>query len=229
MRSWLASWGKQYGTCHVSVRLMIAHATEHPLVLCGCTRVSRVGRRYCVCNVYCSLTGFCVESGSGNVQVSTLPPPYMHQQHKPLLQLMATGGLLAERGFKFWDFGMVMDYKVAMGACSVPRAQFRSRLELARKCAATASLPPHLWEHAAQSVARAMQQHPCVQQPLTSCHSEEEVKELILELRARGFGPDRVQEAMARIKAMRARAAEQAYDVAPAALTSQQDDEGGGC
>ena len=27
-----------------------------------------------------------------------------------LVQLMATGGLLAERGFKFWDFGMEMPY-----------------------------------------------------------------------------------------------------------------------
>lgn len=197
--------------------------------LCGCTRASLLGIRYCVCNVYCSLTGFCVESGSGNVQVSTLPLPPLPQQHNPLLQLMATGGLLAERGFKFWDFGMVMDYKVAMGASSVPRAQFRSRLELARKCAASASLPSHLWEHAAESIARVMRPHPCVHQPLASCQSEEDVKELILELRARGFGPDRVQEAMALIKAMRARAAEQSDDGAPAALTLRRDDQGGGC
>jgi hypothetical protein len=48
---------------------------------------------------------------------------------------MATGGLLAERGFKFWDMGMALDYKIAMGGLELPRAQFRSRLELARKFA----------------------------------------------------------------------------------------------
>ena len=120
---------------------------------------------------------------------------------------MATGGLLAECGFKFWDMGMVMDYKIALGGSSVPRAQFHSRLDLARKCAAAACLPRQLWESASQSVARAMQQHKCVMQPIDACHTVAEMKELVLELRARGAGAERIQEAMARIKQMAAAAA----------------------
>jgi hypothetical protein len=120
---------------------------------------------------------------------------------------MATGGLLAERGFKFWDMGMVMDYKIALGGCSLPRAQFHSRLDLARKCSAAASLPLQLWEPASQSIARVMQLHKCVAQPIDACRSVAEVKELVLELRARGAGAERIQEAMARIKQMMAAAA----------------------
>ena len=136
---------------------------------------------------------------------------------------MATGGLLAERGFKFWDLGMELPYKRAMGATSLPRAQFRARLELASKCAATASLPPQLWEPASQSIERAMGQHHCVFQPIDACRTVEEVKELVLELRARGFGTERIQEAMVRIKEMRADAAKQAQDDAPAAAAQRGD------
>lgn len=117
---------------------------------------------------------------------------------------MATGGLLAERGFKFWDMGMELDYKIAMGGLALPRAQFRARLELARKCAAAASLPRQLWEAASQSVARVTQQHKCVLQPLDACESVAEVKEVVLELRARGAAAERIQAAMARIKQMMA-------------------------
>jgi hypothetical protein len=127
---------------------------------------------------------------------------------------MATGGLLAERGFKFWDMGMALDYKIAMGGLELPRAQFRSRLELARKCAAAASLPRQLWEVASQSVARVTQQHKCVLQPLDACESVAEVKEVVLELRARGAGAERIQAAMARIKQMMAATAEQVQSTA---------------
>jgi hypothetical protein len=119
---------------------------------------------------------------------------------------------------------MVMDYKVAMGAASVPRAQFRSRLQLARKCAAAASLPPHLWESATQSIQRATLLHQCVHQPIDACKTVEEVKELVLELRARGFGAQRIQEAMERIKEMRGVTAQQAQEGA-AVGAARQDDE----
>jgi hypothetical protein len=141
------------------------------------------------------------------------------------LQLVATGGLLAERGFKFWDLGMVMDYKLALGGASVPRSQFRSRLELARKCAAAASLPPQLWEQSSQSIARLMRPHHCAQQLVDACQSVAEVKEVVLELRARGAAADRIQEAMTRMKQIVAAAAVQHKGLTNAA-SLQQDDAG---
>jgi hypothetical protein len=141
------------------------------------------------------------------------------------LQLVATGGLLAERGFKFWDLGMVMDYKVALGGASLPRSQFHSRLELARKCAAAASLPPQLWEQSSQSIARVMRPHYCAQQLVESCQSVAEVKEVVQELRARGAAAERIQEAMTRMKQMVAAAAGQRKGPANAA-SLQQDDAG---
>lgn len=142
-----------------------------------------------------------------------------------ILQLLATGGLLAERGFKFWDLGMVMDYKVALGGSSLPRSQFRSRLELARKCAAAASLPPQLWEAASQSIARVMRPHHCVQQLVESCQSVAEVKEVVQELRARGAAAERIQEAMTCMKQMLAAAAGQ-QKVSANAASLQRDDAG---
>jgi hypothetical protein len=130
---------------------------------------------------------------------------------------MATGGLIAERGFKFWDMGMVMDYKIAIGGCSLPRAQFHSRLDLARKCTAAACLPQQLWEPASQSIARVMQQHNCVLQQIGEFQTVAELKQLVLELRARGAGADRIQEAMLRIKQMVAAAAEHVQAAAEAA------------
>lgn len=65
---------------------------------------------YCTGNVYTSLTGFCFENGAGNVQVSQQGVLSLACARVTLVQLMATGGLLAERGFKFWDFGMEMPY-----------------------------------------------------------------------------------------------------------------------
>ena len=121
---------------------------------------------------------------------------------------------------------MVMDYKVALGATSLPRAQFLSRLDLARKCAAAASLPPQLWEPAARSIARALVQHTCVLQPVDACASVADVKEAILELRARGAGPERIQEAMARIKVLHAAAAAAAAASAAAAAAAMQQHDG---
>ncbi len=47
--------------------------------------------------------------------------------------LVALGRLLASRGFKMWDFGMTMDYKLSLGAKTVPRKEFVSRLHATRE------------------------------------------------------------------------------------------------
>jgi hypothetical protein len=130
--------------------------------------------------------------------------PALPSSPSPTVQMMAMGGLLAANGFKFWDLGMELPYKIAFGCHSIPRAQFHSRLQLSRKCSAAASLPRQLWESASVSIARASQKHVCVQVPIDSCVSIAEVKEAVLELRARGAAAERIQEAMTRIKQMQA-------------------------
>jgi hypothetical protein len=90
-------WPVAHTPC-VSVHLLLQRA-------CDTATLS-----YCTGNVYTSLTGFCFENGAGNVQVSQQGVLPLACTCVTLVQLMATGGLLAERGFKFWDFGMEMPY-----------------------------------------------------------------------------------------------------------------------
>jgi leucyl/phenylalanyl-tRNA--protein transferase len=55
---------------------------------------------------YTSMSGFHLRSGSGSVQLAAL------------------GVLLQRAGFAFWDLGMPMEYKQALGARVVPRETF---------------------------------------------------------------------------------------------------------
>ncbi len=48
------------------------------------------------------------------------------------VQLAATGALLASSGFSFWDLGMPMAYKSALGARNLDRSQFLERWRQAR-------------------------------------------------------------------------------------------------
>jgi leucyl/phenylalanyl-tRNA--protein transferase len=72
--------------------------------------------------VYTSMTGFRLEgtNGAGSVQ------------------MVATAALLRRMGYRWWDLGMVMDYKKAMGAEVVTRDAFLTRLHADRGCMATA-------------------------------------------------------------------------------------------
>lgn len=63
---------------------------------------------------YTSLTGFRRESGAGTVQ------------------LAATARYLESIGAELWDLGMPLDYKAALGAEVVPRAEFIARFRKAR-------------------------------------------------------------------------------------------------
>lgn len=72
--------------------------------------------------VYTSMAGYHTESGSGKVQLVTL------------------GRILHGSGFRLWDLGMVIPYKVSLGASVVKREVFLSRYHEA--CAVpTPSLP----------------------------------------------------------------------------------------
>jgi Leu/Phe-tRNA-protein transferase len=64
---------------------------------------------------YTSLTGFRKESGAGTVQ------------------LAATARYLESIGARLWDLGMPLDYKAALGASVVSRAEFLSRFREARE------------------------------------------------------------------------------------------------
>ena len=57
-------------------------------------------------SMYLSLTGGHRSSGTGSVQLACL------------------GMLLQKRGFRYIDFGMQMEYKIKLGAKTVPRDQF---------------------------------------------------------------------------------------------------------
>jgi Leu/Phe-tRNA-protein transferase len=61
---------------------------------------------YRVGAIYTSMTGFFCESGTGSIQLASL------------------GRWLVGRGFKVWDFGMMMDYKRDIGCQSIQREQF---------------------------------------------------------------------------------------------------------
>jgi Leu/Phe-tRNA-protein transferase len=69
---------------------------------------------YTVGAAYTSLTGFRTVDASGNIQLAAL------------------GRLLRHCGFRLWDFGMQLDYKLALGAHAVPRAVFVAKLAAAR-------------------------------------------------------------------------------------------------
>jgi len=61
---------------------------------------------YAVGGNYTSLTGYHTENHSGTIQ------------------LVGTGKLLQRMGYRMWDFGMTMDYKIKLGAEQVPRSHF---------------------------------------------------------------------------------------------------------
>lgn len=67
---------------------------------------------YTVGGVYTSMTGFRQE----------------HTQGAGEVQLILTAGLLHKMGYKWWDLGMVMDYKAKLGARVISRAAFIERL-----------------------------------------------------------------------------------------------------
>jgi len=82
------------------------------LYACGRLVAGEVG--VFVGSCYTSLTGFRSESGAGTVQ------------------LAATARYLESIGARLWDLGMPLDYKAALGAAVVPRAEFLARFREAR-------------------------------------------------------------------------------------------------
>jgi len=73
---------------------------------------------YVVGGIYTSLTGSYLLPRTGSVQLCTM------------------GRLLQARGYDLWDFGMEMDYKKALGANSIPRAQWLAQVKQFRDKAA---------------------------------------------------------------------------------------------
>ena len=74
-----------------------------PILVAG-----EVGYRVGAC--YTSLSGFCKADSAGTVQMASMV------------------AVLAERGVRLWDLGMVLPYKANMGAFSEPRLAFLKRL-----------------------------------------------------------------------------------------------------
>ena len=68
---------------------------------------------YACGRVYTSLSGFHAKSGAGSVQLASL------------------GVLLRRAGFAWWDLGMVIEYKLALGARVFGREEFLRRYALA--------------------------------------------------------------------------------------------------
>ena len=60
----------------------------------------------CVADIYASFSGGSNASGTGR------------------LQLLCLGTMLKQCGFKYWDFGMSMEYKVELGSEDIPREQW---------------------------------------------------------------------------------------------------------
>ncbi|KAJ8904877.1 hypothetical protein NDN08_001391 [Rhodosorus marinus] len=69
---------------------------------------------YTVGRCYTSLSGFRTEDSSGTIQC------------------VATARFLEEAGFKFWDLGMALPYKISLGASTWTREKFLSELSSAR-------------------------------------------------------------------------------------------------
>ena len=69
----LLRWSVCFGRClcarAASYRRAPPHSTRPRAISCS---PHALLRSYCTCNVYSSLTGFCVENGSGNIQVKLL-------------------------------------------------------------------------------------------------------------------------------------------------------------
>eukprot|EP01120_Amphizonella_sp_Union-15-10_P017331 TRINITY_DN9598_c0_g1_i1.p1 TRINITY_DN9598_c0_g1~~TRINITY_DN9598_c0_g1_i1.p1 ORF type:complete len:349 (+),score=57.10 TRINITY_DN9598_c0_g1_i1:47-1093(+) len=65
---------------------------------------------YSVGSIYTSLTGAYTESNCG------------------MVQLYCTGKVLQKLGFKIWDFGMAMEYKMDLGASLVPREEWLKKV-----------------------------------------------------------------------------------------------------
>jgi Leu/Phe-tRNA-protein transferase len=78
-------------------------AAAAPMLVAG-----EVGYRVGAC--YTSLSGFCKADSAGTVQMASMV------------------AVLAERGVRIWDLGMVLPYKANMGAFSEPRLGFLKRL-----------------------------------------------------------------------------------------------------
>jgi Leu/Phe-tRNA-protein transferase len=64
--------------------------------------------------VYTSFTGFYTVPSSGSIQ------------------MLLTAQLLQQSGCRFWDLGQHFDYKIKLGACMVPRAEFLRQFHEAR-------------------------------------------------------------------------------------------------
>eukprot|EP00397_Hematodinium_sp_SG-2012_P035574 GEMP01038280.1.p1 GENE.GEMP01038280.1~~GEMP01038280.1.p1 ORF type:complete len:283 (+),score=12.52 GEMP01038280.1:288-1136(+) len=64
---------------------------------------------YAFGQVYTSLTGFYLDSGTGSIQLGAL------------------GGLLLQCGYALWDLGMELDYKASLGAVTLPRRDFLTK------------------------------------------------------------------------------------------------------
>lgn len=69
---------------------------------------------YMVGGCYTSLSGFYTQNSAGTIQ------------------MCATAQLLKQQGFSFWDLGMEMDYKLALGAHTVSRQVFLERFYASR-------------------------------------------------------------------------------------------------
>uniref|UniRef100_A0A6B2LBH0 Leucyl/phenylalanyl-tRNA--protein transferase n=1 Tax=Arcella intermedia TaxID=1963864 RepID=A0A6B2LBH0_9EUKA len=72
----------------------------------GCLVAGELG--YTVGTIYTSLTGAYLLSGTGSIQLAAL------------------GKFLRSRGFEYWDFGMAMDYKLALGGKPMLREKWLS-------------------------------------------------------------------------------------------------------
>jgi Leu/Phe-tRNA-protein transferase len=69
---------------------------------------------YSVGSIYTSMTGFYSKSGCGTIQMAVL------------------GKLLEKEGFKVWDLGMSMPYKIDLGARTIERCEWISLLRSCR-------------------------------------------------------------------------------------------------
>lgn len=55
-----------------------------------------------------------------------------HTKGAGSVQMVATAALLRRMGYKWWDLGMVMKYKTALGAKVTPREEFLRRYRIDR-------------------------------------------------------------------------------------------------
>ncbi len=93
---------------------------------------------YAIGRSYASLTGFRSVSGAGTVQLEAL------------------GALLALEGYRVWDLGMELDYKLALGGRLLPRESYRPLLAEAYAAPAGRSGPGTLARGLEPVQARAL-------------------------------------------------------------------------